>query len=266
MSRTRWVIGNWKQHLRRAEATALARQIVDATGGGAASAGHAVTLGLAPTYLALDAVHAALHGSPIVLFAQDAAAQEHGAHTGEVGPAMLEEAGVRAVILGHSERRQELGEADELVGRKLAASLAAGLRATLCVGEPLAVRDAGRAQAFVLGQLAASLDAAAAVLGGDQALPMERVSVAYEPVWAIGTGRTATPDQAAEMHRALRAALQARFGHAGGDRSILYGGSVKPENAAQLLAAGDIDGFLVGGASLDATAFAAIALAAARTP
>jgi triosephosphate isomerase len=266
MSRTRWVVGNWKQHLLRAEASALARQIAGAIGSETSRAHAAVAVGLAPTYLTLDAVHAVLHGTGMVLFAQDAGAQERGAFTGEVGPAMLAEAGVGAVILGHSERRQGLGETDELVGKKVATALAAGLFVTLCVGEPLAVRDAGDAEPFVLGQLRASLAAASAVLGGESALPLERLAVAYEPVWAIGTGRTASPAQAAAMHRALRAALQAQFGQAGHDRSILYGGSVKPENAEALLAAGDIDGFLVGGASLDVTAFAAIVQAAARTP
>jgi triosephosphate isomerase len=254
--RTRVVIGNWKQNLLRGPAAALARAVAD--GLPAAIAGDAeLRVGVAPSYLALDAV-APFRGG-LWLVAQDAAAQESGAFTGEVGPAMLAEAGVDAAILGHSERRGLFGDTDALVARKLSCALTAGLWAVLCVGETLAERERGQHESIVISQLSTALAKV-----DPQALA--RVVVAYEPVWAIGTGRTATPAQAAEMHRAIRASLARAHGPAGRDRSIVYGGSVKAENASELAGAGDIDGFLVGGASLDPTSFLAIVKATARAP
>jgi triosephosphate isomerase len=250
-SRNIWILGNWKQNLLREPAAKLAAAVqegLDAALGGATGIG----VGIAPTYLALDRV-AAHTGDGIRsprLLAQDVGAQESGAFTGEVGPAMLREAGVSAVIVGHSERRALFGDTDELVGRKLTAALAGGLEVVLCVGERLEQRDAGEHEAVVISQLERAL----AGLNGAHASDLARVAIAYEPVWAIGTGRTATPEQAGSMHECIRRWLN-RSGLEGSDRSILYGGSVKPDNAAELLATRQIDGFLVGGASLDARAF-----------
>jgi triosephosphate isomerase len=196
---------------------------------------------------------------PLWLLAQDVAAQESGAFTGEVGPAMVKDAGAEGAIVGHSERRAHFGDTDDLVARKLVCALTAGLTAVLCVGEPLSSRDAGTHEATVISQLCAAF----AEVKPEQC--NERLVLAYEPVWAIGTGRTATPEQAAAMHATIRGWLRERLGAAGAGRSILYGGSVKPGNAASLLAAGEVDGFLVGGASLDPETFRAIVQAAADT-
>lgn len=256
MARTTWVIGNWKQNLLRASATALARAIASGLGD-ARGAAEGLRVGIAPTYLALDAVepHTGEDPRSLQLLAQDVAAQEQGAFTGEVGPAMLAEAGVSAVIVGHSERRAHFGDTDALVARKLICALEAGLDAVLCVGERLEQRDAGEHESTVISQLYAALGKL------PRELPARRVTIAYEPVWAIGTGRTATPQQASSMHAAIRGWLTDQQ-LAGADRSLLYGGSVKPGNAAELLAAGEIDGFLVGGASLDAQSLLAIVSAA----
>jgi triosephosphate isomerase len=261
MTRTIWVLGNWKQNLLRAESVALADAVsseLDSIAlGGSGTTG--VAVGLAPTYLSLDAV-APFTGDGVRaprLLAQDVSAHESGAFTGEVGPAMLREAGVTAVIIGHSERRALFGDHDALVAGKVQAALAGGLDVVLCVGERLDQRDAGDHEAVVLGQLEAGLEYVA------KGLDPARVAIAYEPVWAIGTGRTASPAQASSMHAVIRAWLDQQ-GFRGADRSLLYGGSVKPSNAAELLAAGDIDGFLIGGASLDAQAFLDIVTAAVR--
>ncbi len=259
MSPTPWVVGNWKQHLLRAPARALATAIAE---GLAASPPGPVRVGLAPPYLALDTVHAALDGAgaQVLLLAQDVAAQDEGAFTGEVGAAMVREAGAGGAIVGHSERRALFGDDDALVARKVAHALSSGLTTILCVGEPLAVRRRGGHVDHVLGQLDRALGALPSEIDDGALL------VAYEPVWAIGTGETATAAQAADMHREIRAWL-ARWRPGAGGRSILYGGSVKPGNASDLARAHDVDGFLVGGASLDASAFLAIvrALADART-
>jgi triosephosphate isomerase len=249
MPRTIWILGNWKQNLLREPATKLAATV---HGGLAAALGGAtgIGVGIAPTYLALDSVRS-LTGDGVSsprLLAQDVGAQDSGAFTGEVGPAMLREAGVSATIIGHSERRALFGDTDELVARKLAAALAGGLDVVLCVGERLEQRDAGEHERVVVSQLERALASL------DRDLDPRRVTIAYEPVWAIGTGRTASPDQARSMHHVIRRWLD-EVGLRGADRSVLYGGSVKPDNAAELLATGEIDGFLVGGASLDARAF-----------
>ncbi len=256
MSRTIWVIGNWKQNLLRGPAAALASTM--SAGLPAALSGQAgLRVGVAPTYLALEAVsaHTGRSHGQLELFAQDIAAQEQGAFTGEVGTTMLGEVGVHAAIIGHSERRAQFGDTDVLVGAKLRNALAGGFDVVLCVGEQLAQRDAGEHEQVVVAQLSAAF-------ADLQPPAAERVTIAYEPVWAIGTGRTASPEQASGMHAAIRAWLD-QAGLAGADRSILYGGSVKPANASALLEAGEIDGFLVGGASLDASAFLDIVTAAA---
>jgi len=261
--RSTWVIGNWKQNHRREEAAACARSIAadlsSTLSGSHPSAGY-VCVGIAPPYLSLDAAreHARPH-SALYLLGQDCAAQDNGAFTGEVGPAMLEDAGVHGAIVGHSERRAYYGEDDALVARKLGAALGGGLVTVLCVGERLEARDAGEHESTVISQLSAAF----ADVKPEQV--DEHLVLAYEPVWAIGTGRTATPEQAGAMHATIRGWMTERFSEAGRDRSILYGGSVKPNNAEALIGAGDVDGFLVGGASLDPTSFLAIVRAASHT-
>ncbi|WP_293271477.1 triose-phosphate isomerase [Nannocystis sp.] len=250
MLRTRWTIGNWKQNLLRGAAEDLATAVVGDLPEPVAEGGKQVRVGIAPSYVALDAVRPWVRPQgPLFLFAQDVAAQDEGAFTGEVGPAMLSDVGAHGAIVGHSERRIHFGETDATVARKVHVALEAGLRVVLCVGEGLEIREAGQHESHVISQLSAALSQLPAELVS------ERLIVAYEPVWAIGTGKTATPRDAAAMHHRLRAWLEQHFGPAGADRSILYGGSVKPNNAAALMAAGDVDGFLVGGASLEAEAF-----------
>jgi triosephosphate isomerase (TIM) len=254
MSRTTWIIGNWKQNLLPEPAAATARQVAEGVT-------EEVRVGIAPPYLSLAAARAFTRPQrPLWLFAQDVAAQDSGAFTGEVGPAMLRAAGVEGAIVGHSERRALYAEDDRLIATKVICALDAGLTVVLCVGESLEVRERGDHESTVISQLSGAL------VNVDLEAIGERLVIAYEPVWAIGTGRTASPAQAAEMHAALRGFLRERAGDAGGDRSILYGGSVKPDNAAELMAAGDVDGFLVGGASLDPQAFLAIVAAAVSTP
>ncbi len=254
--RQTYVFGNWKQnHLRgpAAEvAAAMAAGLPEALEG---SAG--VRAGVAPSFVALDVVrpHSGEAPKELALLAQDCGAQESGAFTGEVGPAMLRDAGVSFAIVGHSERRAMYGDA-ALVPAKLEAALGGGLSVVLCVGETLEQRDAGKHESVVISQISEALGNVDVEAAG------ARIVFAYEPVWAIGTGRTASPEQASAMHAAIRAHLREQYGQAGDDRSILYGGSVKPANAPDLIAAPDIDGFLVGGASLDASSFLDIVRAA----
>ncbi len=263
MSRTTWILGNWKQNHLGSAARECAKGVAE---GLEAATTHPVAgcpelrVGFAPTYLALGAAapFARPHAGPWLL-AQDVAAQESGAFTGEVGVAMLREAGVEAAIVGHSERRAYYGDTNVLVANKVANALEHGMTVVLCVGESLEARDAGEHETSVISQLSESLARV------DSKAIDESLVIAYEPVWAIGTGRTASPEQARDMHRAIRKHMADTYGDAGRDRSIVYGGSVKPGNAAELLAAGDIDGFLVGGASLEADSFLAIITAAAQT-
>ncbi len=217
-----------------------------------------VEAAIAPPFTALAALRDSLAGTPVALAAQNAHFEKQGAFTGEISVGMLAELGVRYVILGHSERRTIFGETDELIAKKLTAVQAAGLRPILCVGELLAERDAGRTFDVLARQLTGSLASA------DRARAAELV-VAYEPVWAIGTGRTATPALAQEAHAFIRARLADRFGADASAIRIQYGGSVKPDNAAELLAQPDIDGALVGGASLDPESFSAIIRSRARS-
>jgi len=207
---------------------------------------------VAPPFTALGVVAEVLKDSPIQIGGQDLFWETEGAYTGEVSAPMLKAAGCSYVIIGHSERRQYFGETNATVNRKLKAALLEGLVPILCVGESEAERETGQTFSVVQEQL----DEGRKGLGADE---REKVSIAYEPVWAIGTGRTATADQAQEVHRFVRVQMEAACGNsiANGLR-ILYGGSVKPENIAGLMAMDDIDGALVGGASLDAESFAAI--------
>jgi len=246
VSRTPLLAGNWKMHGTRSEAVALARALAAAIG---SVAGREVAV--APPFTALEAVAGALAGSGIGLAAQNVHWEPKGAFTGEVSAAMLREAGCTHVIVGHSERRQYFGETDATVAKRLGAALAGGLIPIACVGETLAEREAGETAAVIARQVAAVLAGAGAGIA--------RCVLAYEPVWAIGTGRTATPAQAEEVHAAIRRQVAGTAGEAvAAGLRILYGGSVKPDNIDALMAEADIDGALVGGASLEAAAFARI--------
>lgn len=236
------IAGNWKMNGTLAEAHALA----GAVRGGAARA----DLLVCPPFVHLSAVANVILGGPVALGGQDCHAAAKGAHTGDVSAPMLQDLGASHVILGHSERRADHGETDALVHAKTEAALAAKLVPIVCVGETEAERLAGRAEAVVTGQLAGSLPDGFAAAGG---------IVAYEPVWAIGTGRTPTTAEVAAIHGTMRQALVARFGAAAQATRLLYGGSVKPGNAAELFALENVDGALVGGASLVAADFLAIA-------
>ena len=242
------IAGNWKMHGTLEGARALAAAIRQ----GAEAAPPAADLVLCPPALHVPAVAGVLDGSGIGLGGQDCHAAAEGAHTGDVSAPMLRDAGAGWVILGHSERRANHAETDAAVRAKAEAALVAGLTPIVCVGETLAEREAGRAEEVVVVQLAGSLPEGVCAAGG---------VVAYEPVWAIGTGRTPLPADIETMHAAIRSALVARHGAAGKRVRILYGGSVKASNAAQILALRDVNGALVGGASLDAAGFIAIAAA-----
>lgn len=247
------VAGNWKMHADVHEARALARAVAKAVGDA-----EGVTVVVCPPFASLCAVAEEISDAPILLGAQNMHAQDAGAFTGEVSAPMLTSAGCRWVILGHSERRQYFGETDEGVREKIAQAHAHGLLPILCVGETLEERKAGQAKDVVGRQLAQGLR------GVEPGSP-PRLAIAYEPVWAIGTGETATPEQAQEMHAFVRGLLNERFGEeAGRAVHILYGGSVKPGNAADLFGQADVDGGLIGGASLNAEDFAAIVRAGRR--
>jgi len=254
-SRRKIVAGNWKMNLDRAQGRALAAAVAGRRGEAAAA-----ELVLCPTAVSLDAVGTALGAakSDVALGAQNAHDKASGAFTGEVAPAMLVDLGCRYVILGHSERRTLFGETDASVNAKTKAALAAGLVPIVCVGETLEERDAGRTAAVVESQVKGSL-------AGLSPADLGKVVVAYEPVWAIGTGKVATPEQAQEVHAHIRRLLGELSSPGVADTiRIQYGGSVKPDNAADLAAQPDIDGALVGGASLKADDFLAIAAAFAR--
>jgi triosephosphate isomerase len=249
--RTPLVAGNWKMNLRRADAIVLARAIVEQS---AAVSG--VELAICPPSVYLDAVSPIVAGSAVALGAQNMYHEREGAFTGEISAAMLLDLGCKYVILGHSERRHLLGETDQDVNRKLHAALAAGLKPIVCVGELLAEREAGTTAAVIRRQAEQSL-------AGLSAEQMRQVVIAYEPVWAIGTGKVATPQQAEEVHADLRKIIAERYNpDTAAAVRIQYGGSVKPSNAPELLAQPNIDGALVGGASLVAKDFMAIAAAA----
>lgn len=215
-----------------------------------------VEVAIAPPYTLIHPIHR--EAELIAVGAQDCHQNDGGAFTGDISAAMLADAGAQFVILGHSERREGHAESNELVQAKAEAALAAGLKIILCCGENAETRQKGGAIAFVKQQIAASMPPAAQGIA-DIA---ERITIAYEPIWAIGTGNTATPDDIGEMHAAIRALLIEQFGEEqGADMRILYGGSVKPENAGEILRVADVGGALVGGASLTADSFMGIALA-----
>jgi triosephosphate isomerase len=241
------IAGNWKMFKRQADAAALVEGLAPLVKGAAG-----VEVVVAPVFTSLCTVREKIAGTGIRLAAQDCFWEEEGAFTGEIAPGMLVDAGCSHVIIGHSERRQYFGETDESVNRKVKAALAAGLTVLFCIGETLAEREAEQTFAVLRRQTTAGL-------AGLSAADLAGVIIAYEPVWAIGTGKTATDDQAQEAHAFIRGVVAELFGSpAAGAVRVLYGGSVKPENVKGLMAMPDIDGALVGGASLKADSFAAI--------
>jgi triosephosphate isomerase len=240
------IAGTWKMN-----GTAAALAEIAAMADAARALPSHVTVAVCPPATLIDRARVAAGAGPLIIGAQDVHAEPAGAFTGSVSVAMLADAGAALVIVGHSERRADCGETDAHVRAKAEAVLAAGLIAVVCVGETEAQRDAGDTLAVIGDQLAGSLP-----------LRATNLAVAYEPVWAIGTGRTPTTPQVAEVHAAIRTALVARYGDTGEETPILYGGSVKPSNAAELLNVANVDGALVGGASLTAADFLAIVRAA----
>ncbi|HVB98457.1 MAG TPA: triose-phosphate isomerase [Candidatus Dormibacteraeota bacterium] len=239
--------GNWKMHKTREETRTFFAAFLPLV----SAAGHSQVV-VAPPFTAIAAAVEATRGSSVSVGAQDLHWEPKGAFTGEISAGMLVEAGCRFVIIGHSERREHFGETDEIVARKLRAALDAGLGPIICVGESLAQREQGQTEAILERQFHGAF-------GALTASEFSSILVAYEPVWAIGTGRTATPELAAEAHEFLRHRAASRFGDAAAARlRILYGGSVKPDNIRGLMEQESIDGALVGGASLDAVSFAAI--------
>jgi len=248
--RTPLIAGNWKMNGSLEGGAALVRSLAAGIGTGSAE------MLICPPFVYLDRASAWIDSSPLALGAQDLAAVEGaGAYTGEVSGAMLGEFGCRYVIVGHSERRTLYGETDAIVAAKFRAAQGAGLTPILCVGENLDQREAGQTDAVVTGQVSAVIDE----LG---VAAFASAVVAYEPIWAIGTGKTATPDQAQQVHATIRELIAAHDAIIARSLRILYGGSVKGSNAADLLCQQDIDGGLVGGASLDAADFLAIYKAA----
>ncbi|MFZ5597158.1 MAG: triose-phosphate isomerase [Bacillota bacterium] len=246
-----FIAGNWKMFKTVGEAVSFAEGLK------AAELPRDCRVLICPPFTALYPVSRVLEGSGIELGAQNMHPSKEGAFTGEVSPVMLKEAGCRYVILGHSERRQYFGETDKIVNEKVLSALENGLLPIVCVGEVLSQREAGRTEKVVEGQIRGSL----AGIGAEQA---KEITVAYEPVWAIGTGRTASAEDAQQVNGLIRGLLGEMFGReAAGQISILYGGSVKPDNTAGLMGQPDIDGALVGGASLDIKSFTAIIHAAA---
>lgn len=245
--RKKFIAGNWKMNLDRAAAVRLAEAVVKR-----ASDSPNVDIALCPPFVYLEILAKIASGTPVALGAQNMYYEAKGAFTGEVSPAMLLDCGCRYVILGHSERRDIFRESDDGVNRKLKAALAAGLSPIVCVGEHLEEREAGRTAEVIGTQFEGSL-------AGISADDMKKTTIAYEPVWAIGTGKVATPDQAQAVHADLRKLIQSRYNTEVASRvRIQYGGSVKPSNSAELMRQPDIDGALVGGASLVADDFIGI--------
>ena len=250
--RTPIIAANFKMHQTAAETAAYASALLDELG-----ELEGIEILVAPPFTALDRGSQAFSGTSVQLCAQDVHAEAEGAFTGEVSVSMLAELGCAYAIVGHSERRTLFGETDAAVSTKVHSLLAGGLRPIVCVGESLEERESDRTLEVVEAQLAGSL-------AGVEATRVHQIVLAYEPLWAIGTGHTATPESAQKVHQAIRDHLRKRFGAHSDDVRIQYGGSVRPENASDLMAQPDIDGALVGGASLDPASFASIVRAAAR--
>jgi triosephosphate isomerase len=252
LSRKTIVAGNWKLNKTVGETRQLIRELKNRLAGIDSSA----TVVVCPPMVALETAVDAARDTGIAVGAQNVYWEASGAFTGEVSPAMLEAVGVEYVLIGHSERRTIFGETDGDVNRKLRAVLRSDLAPVICLGESLGQREAGETEAVVRGQLGAGLEGVAPDHAG-------RLIIAYEPIWAIGTGKTATPEMANDVHRLIRRTVADMFGGLAADgMSLLYGGSVKPESAGSLMAEGEIDGVLVGGASLDDESFAEIVRAA----
>lgn len=246
--RNYFIAGNWKMHKTKTEAVALAQAIVQSVKNGK----HKYMI--APSFTALDAVSEVVKGSNVLLGAQNMSTDEMGAHTGEVSVTQLKDLGVQVVILGHSERRHTYSETDAMINKKVQLALQHGLEVILCVGELLEEREAGKAEAVCEQQTRDGLH-------GVSAEDLHRVTIAYEPVWAIGTGKTATPEDADAIHAHIRSVIEKMYGKAAAEAMVIqYGGSMKAENAKALLAKENIDGGLIGGASLKAETFAPIAL------
>ena len=246
-NRTPLIAGNWKMYKTSSQAAQTAGQLVDLT-----TDVEDVDIMIAPTFTCLEAVSGVVAGSRVALGAQNLYWEKEGAYTGEISADMLTAVGCRYVIIGHSERRQYFGETDETVNNRIKAALDAGLIPVMCVGETEQERDAGQTFSVLDKQVKSGLHK---YVAND----LETLVIAYEPVWAIGTGKTATRDQAQEAHHHIRGLLTELYGDAlSASLRILYGGSVKPDNVSELMAMPDIDGALVGGASLDADSFSKI--------
>jgi triosephosphate isomerase len=245
--RSYYIAGNWKMHKTVPESVALAKELRDKL------AGCSEKLLVAPAFVSLAAVAEVLRGSKILLGAQNMGPEEQGAHTGEVSVLMLKDLGVNAVILGHSERRHTYLESDALVNKKVLLALKHDIEPILCVGETLEEREGGKLEAVIGTQIIEGLK-------GVEASSLAKVTIAYEPVWAIGTGKTATPQDADTVHAYIRKVLAGMYGAAAAKAMcIQYGGSVKPDNVAALMAMPNIDGALVGGASLKSETFVPLA-------
>ncbi len=257
-SRIPLIVANWKMNLTASESAAFAARFISQIQPHAEALGTRFEVAIAPAHPALDRLGRALEGSKIQLAAQNLHNEESGAFTGEVSLAMLEDLGCTFALIGHSERRHLFGESNDLVAAKAQRLEGSSVCPILCVGETLDQREQDATLAVVDAQLAAVLDATGDGLAS-------QLVVAYEPVWAIGTGRTATPEIAQTVHAAIRKTLVSRLGEVGHGTRILYGGSVKPSNARALLSQPDIDGALVGGAGLDPDSFAELALASLET-
>lgn len=246
MPRKKFIAGNWKMYTLLAQAKELAASVAKGV------TSDQITIAVFPPFPWLTAVAEVLKGSRVGLGAQDCGFEKEGAFTGQVSPQMLVDAGCRYVIIGHSERRHGLNESDELLNKKAKAALGAGLEVVFCIGELLVEREGGRTESVLERQLKAGL-------AGITPPQMEKLGISYEPVWAIGTGKVATEQQAQDAHAFIRGTVGTLFGQAIADATIIkYGGSVKPENARGLMHQPDVDGALVGGASLKVESFLGI--------
>lgn len=250
MARSKFIAGNWKMFTSAASGAALARAISKGI------TDDRIRVAVCPPFPYLASIAEVLRGSKVELGAQNCYPAVEGAYTGEVSPTMLRDVGCRYVIVGHSERRHGLGESDEFINKKLHTAIEAGLDVILCIGETLTDRESGKTFDVLSSQVSAGLKGCAVEL-------VDRLTIAYEPVWAIGTGRTATPAQAQEAHRFIRDEVAKVWGEAADQLLIQYGGSAKPENVKELLSQADVDGALVGGASLKPEQFLAILAATA---
>lgn len=235
------IAANWKMHKTVAEAEEFLGAFLPEVGGV-----EDAEIVIAPPFTALEAASKRLEGTNVSLSAQNVFYEERGAYTGEISPVMIKDLGCEYTIIGHSERRQYFGETDEIINKKIKAALAHGLKVIFCIGETLDEREAGKTNDVLRGQLA----------GGLRDVEIDDIVIAYEPVWAIGTGVTATTEQAQDAHKFIRNELKAKYGGKAEGVRILYGGSVKPDNVDDLMACPDVDGALVGGASLKPESFA----------